>query len=55
MIKIIKTLYDSIIRGRITRAEYEVAVMLHRTEFRNESFDTVLHYVQQKNVLGLVK
>ena len=46
----LKTWYDTIISGRTAKAEYEVARMLHHTEYRNESFDTVLYKVRNKRL-----
>lgn len=50
MKKILKNAYNAIIEGRTAKAEYEVAKMLHNTEFRNESFEVVLDYVRGKKI-----
>jgi len=46
----IRKLYNSIIEGRISKAEYEVAKLLQQTEYRNESFESVLRMVKCRNL-----
>lgn len=49
-----KAILSSLIEAQTRRAEYEVAKMLH-SEYRSESFDYILHMVQEGRVDELVK
>jgi len=50
----IQKIIESVETANNSRAQYEVAIMLHR-EFRNESFDYVFNMVRQGTVNELVK
>lgn len=43
-------IWNHFIEARTRSAEIKVAEMLHRTEYRNESFDTVLFMVRAKRL-----
>lgn len=50
MKKFLSRFYNTIIEGRMRKAEYEIANMLWKTEYQNESFAHILSMVRSGKI-----
>jgi len=53
--KFLRNIYQSFIDARQKQANFEIAKQLHWGEFRHETFEYVLHAVQNGKVHELLK
>jgi hypothetical protein len=53
MLSFLKNIYSAIAAGRQAQADHEIARLLHRNEYRNRDFTSVLTAVQTRNLGSL--
>jgi hypothetical protein len=53
MLSFLKRVFSALSSGRQAQVDYEIAHLLHRNEYRNHAFSTVLNAVRSRNLDSL--